>query len=174
MNLYNRHCLTYFALLYILLFPATLLAQEYQLVWSDEFNDTGKPDPSSWSHEEGFVRNEEYQWYQPDNAYCKEGVLTIEARKERIKNPKYQSKGRDWRSIREYAEYTSSSIKTVGKKEFLYGRFEVKARIPTAGGSWPAIWTLGKDMPWPSNGEIDIMEYYRIKGVPHILANVAW
>jgi beta-glucanase (GH16 family) len=158
----------------MIIFSATLPAQEYQLVWSDEFNYTGKPDLSSWSDEEGFVRNEEYQWYQPDNAYCEKGVLTIEAKKERVKNPRYRSGGNDWKSTREYAEYTSSSIKTVGKREFLYGRFEVKARIPVAGGSWPAIWTLGKEMPWPSNGEIDIMEYYRIKGVPHILANTAW
>jgi beta-glucanase (GH16 family) len=51
---------------------------------------------------------------------------------------------------------------------------EVRAKIPTAGGSWPAIWLLGKGMPWPSCGEIDVMEYYRIQGVPHILANAAW
>ena len=62
----------------------------------------------------------------------------------------------------------------MGKREFLYGRLEVMARIPTAGGSWPAIWTLGRGMPWPSCGEVDVMEYYRIGGKPHILANVAW
>ena len=62
----------------------------------------------------------------------------------------------------------------MGKREFLYGRLEVCARIPTAGGSWPAIWTLGRGMEWPSCGEIDIMEFYRINGMPHILANAAW
>ena len=51
---------------------------------------------------------------------------------------------------------------TAGKKEFLYGRFEVRARIPVAKGAWPAIWTLGSNMEWPSCGEIDIMEYYQI------------
>lgn len=56
----------------------------------------------------------------------------------------------------------------------MYGRFEVRAKIPVSGGAWPAIWTLGSGMEWPSCGEIDIMEYYRIKGVPHILANAAW
>ena len=61
-----------------------------------------------------------------------------------------------------------------GKYSFLYGRLEVCARIPTASGAWPAIWTLGSGMEWPSCGEIDLMEYYHIDGVPHILANVAW
>jgi len=59
-----------------------------------------------------------------------------------------------------------------GKREFQYGRFEIRARIPTSNGSWPAIWTLGKSMRLPNNGEIDIMEYYRINQVPHLLANV--
>jgi hypothetical protein len=65
-------------------------------------------------------------------------------------------------------------LKTAGKKEFLYGRFEIRARIPLESGSWPAIWTLGTTMEWPSCGEIDIMEYYRINNDPHLLANVAW
>lgn len=65
-------------------------------------------------------------------------------------------------------------MRTMGKKEFKYGRFEIRAKIPTATGSWPAIWTLGVDKEWPSNGEIDIMEYYQIGGKPHILANLAW
>ncbi|MGB4341302.1 MAG: family 43 glycosylhydrolase, partial [Dysgonamonadaceae bacterium] len=73
-----------------------------------------------------------------------------------------------------FIKYTSSSLKTAGKKEFLYGRFEIRARIPLESGSWPAIWTLGTTMEWPSCGEIDIMEYYRINNDPHLLANVAW
>lgn len=147
---------------------------DYRLVWSDEFDTDGAPNPDFWNCEKGFVRNEEYQWYQPENAYCRNGVLTVEARKEQIANRNYVENSADWRKNRKYAEYTSSCIKTNGKKEFLYGRFEIRAKIPTAGGSWPAVWTLGNSMPWPSCGEIDIMEYYRIQDVPHILANTAW
>lgn len=146
----------------------------YRLVWNDEFNDEGQPDPKVWSYEKGFIRNKEDQWYQSDNAYCKNGVLTIIGRKEQIKNPDYDATSNNWGKNREYVEYTSSSLKTEEKEEFQYGRFEIRAKIPTASGAWPAIWTLGKRMEWPSNGEIDIMEYYRIKDVPNILANVAW
>lgn len=71
-------------------------------------------------------------------------------------------------------QYTSASVNTAEKKEFLYGRVEVRAKIPTAGGAWLAIWLLGRGMDWPSNGEIDMMEYYRRQGVPHILANACW
>jgi beta-glucanase (GH16 family) len=151
-----------------------LQENDYQLVWSEEFNADGKVDTALWRYEHGFVRNNEAQWYQEDNAFCRDGILIIEGRHEQVANPYYEPDNRDWRYNRKTAEYTSSSINTRGKKEFLYGRFEVRARIPTGGGSWPAIWTLGTKYPWPSNGEIDIMEYYRVKGVPHILANVAW
>lgn len=147
----------------------------WQLVWSDEFNADGPPDSSVWNFEQGYARNEENQWYQSENAVCKDGFLVIEARKEENrKNPLYVSGSNDWRKKREFVEYTSSSINTAGKKEFLYGRFEIRARIPVAKGAWPAIWTLGSSMEWPSCGEIDIMEFYQIKGVPHILANAAW
>ncbi|WP_455673817.1 glycoside hydrolase family 16 protein [Phocaeicola sp.] len=149
-------------------------AQNYQLVWSDEFNNDGVPDPSCWNYEEGFARNEELQWYQPDNARCKDGLLLIEARKEHRANPLYKENSTHWSTSREFVECTSSSITTAGKKEFLYGRFEVRARIPVGKGAWPAIWTLGSNMEWPSCGEIDIMEFYRKGGVPHILANAAW
>jgi len=146
----------------------------YDLIWNDEFNYDGKPDPNVWSYEEGFVRNEELQWYTPENAVCKNGVLTITGKTERVKNPNYAPTSNRWKENRPYASYTSSSVKTQDKKEFQYGRFEIRARIPTAGGAWPAIWTLGNSMEWPSNGEIDIMEYYRINNIPHILANTAW
>ena len=158
-----------FALIFI-----SLNAQHYSLVWSDEFDIDGPPNEEFWNYENGFVRNNELQWYQQENVFCKDGLLVIEAKKEKRTNPLYDKNSNDWRKKRSEIDYTSSSINTHGKKEFLYGRVEVRARIPLESGAWPAIWTLGTDMEWPSNGEIDIMEYYRIDDVPHILANVAW
>lgn len=145
-----------------------------KLVWTDEFKTNGNPNQEYWNFEKGFVRNEELQWYQEENATCVNGVLLIEGRKEEIPNPNYQAGSPSWKTNREYAHYTSASINTRGLKQWLYGRFEVRARIDTALGAWPAIWTLGINGQWPSNGEIDVMEYYRVDSLPTILANVAW
>lgn len=141
-----------------------------KLVWSDEFDKDGRPDPNNWTYERGFVRNQELQWYQPENARCENGMLIIEGRRQRKENPRYRADGRDWRQNREYAEYTSSSLTTRRLHSWKFGRFEMRGRIDTRPGLWPAFWTLGIEGPWPSNGEIDIMEYYR--GV--LLANAAW
>lgn len=146
----------------------------YKLVWAEEFDYEGAPNTSVWRFETGFVRNEELQWYQSSNAKVQNGVLVIEGRKERVKNPNYQAGSSSWKTSREYAEYTSSCITTQGRKQFQYGIFEIRAKIPTASGSWPAIWTLGESYDWPSGGEIDIMEFYRSGGNPSILANFAW
>ena len=67
----------------------------------------------------------------------------------------------DWKKSREYAEYTSASLITKGLHSWKYGRFEMRGRIDTRDGLWPAFWTLGTARPWPANGKIDIMEYYR-------------
>ena len=96
-------------------------------------------------------------------------MLVIEGRKERVQNPNYSSGSSDWKTSRQYAEYTSSSLNTSGLQSWQYGRFEMRARIPTSAGMWPAWWTLGVSGEWPSNGEIDIMEFYNGK----VLANVA-
>lgn len=149
-------------------------AQEWKLVWSDEFERVGRPDSTVWNYERGFVRNHEAQWYQSENAFQQDGLLVIEARREQRPNPTFREGSRQWGQQRRTIDYTSACLTTQGKYSFLYGRLEVCARIPTGGGSWPAIWTLGSGMEWPSCGEIDVMEYYRINGVPHILANVAW
>lgn len=154
--------------------PLMASAQDWQMIWHDEFNDDGKPNPEIWNYEHGFVRNNEDQWYQEENAWCEDGKLIIEARKDDRANPMYEKGSNDWAKKRQRIRYTSSCLTTHGNFDFQYGRLEVKARIPVAGGAWPAIWTLGKKMEWPSCGEIDIMEYYRIDGVPHILANAAW
>ncbi|MFD2035204.1 family 16 glycosylhydrolase [Belliella marina] len=146
----------------------------YELVWQDEFDTEGKPNPDDWSFESGFVRNHELQWYQQDNANIKDGVLVIEGRRDSIPNPNYDPQSKDWKKSREYGLYSSSSINTAGKQTFQYGIIEVKAKIDTAMGMWPAIWTLGVDKGWPANGEVDIMEYYRVKGEGTILANAAW
>ena len=146
----------------------------YELVWSEEFDEEGSPNSEYWSFESGFVRNNELQWYQEDNAIVEDGLLTIEGRRERVENPNYQPNSGDWKKKREYAEYTSSSINTRNKFSFKYGIMEVRARIDTRKGAWPAIWTLGTKRWWPDGGEVDIMELYRVNGVPHILANAAW
>lgn len=142
---------------------------KYKLVWSDEFNQNGKVDTTVWQFENGFVRNNEFQWYQSQNAWCENGKLIIEARRETKPNPNYKEGSNDWRMNRKEINYTSSSINTRGKKSFQYGRFEIRAKIIAQSGLWPAIWTLGENGEWPWNGEIDIMEFY--KG--NILANVA-
>jgi beta-glucanase (GH16 family) len=141
-----------------------------QLVWSDEFERDGAPDEGNWNYERGFVRNEELQWYQPENARCAAGLLVIEGRRERTKNLAYDPGSRDWRRRREHAEYTSASLTTRGKHDWLYGRLEMRARIDARPGLWPAFWTLGSAQSWPGCGEVDIMEYYDGK----LLANAAW
>ena len=149
----------------------------YRLVWSDEFDAAGAPDPAVWNFEHGFQRNGEAQWYQESNAFCENGLLVIEARQERIRNDRFDPSatgGSAWKRTREWAEFTSASLTTRGKREFQYGRLEVRAKIPTGGGAWPAIWTMGTSMEWPSCGEIDIMEYYRVRGEPSLFANVCW
>lgn len=103
----------------------------------------GNPDPKFWSSESGFARNEELQWYQSRNAACKNGVLRIERRKERVRNPNYSAGSSSWKTNRQYAEYTSSSITTSGRKTWQFGRVEVRARLDAQMGSWPAIWTFG-------------------------------
>jgi beta-glucanase (GH16 family) len=144
--------------------------EEYQLVWADEFEKNGPPDPKKWTFEKGFVRNRELQWYQPENAICKDGRLVIEARREQKPNPGFVKGSDNWKQNREVAEYTSACLMTKGLHSWQYGRFEIKARIQAKPGLWPAIWFLGVEGQWPSNGEIDLMEFYRGK----ILANACW
>ncbi|MBT8037726.1 MAG: family 16 glycosylhydrolase [Verrucomicrobiae bacterium] len=123
--------------------------------WSDEFNGTGAPDPNTWSFESGYIRNNELQYYQADNAWQEGGNLIIEARR--------NDNGHD---------YTSSSIRSDDKYSFKYGRMQVRAKIPVVPGSWPAIWTLGDVGQWPHNGECDVLEYKGTATSP-IFANCA-
>jgi beta-glucanase (GH16 family) len=128
--------------------PAAPPAGSRTLVWADEFDRPGPPDPTKWDYEEGLVRNNEAQYYtrgRLENARVEDGRLVIEARKERF-GP---------------AEYTSASLTTRNRGHFLYGRVEVRAQLPRGRGMWPAIWMLGVDIDevgWPRCGEIDIME----------------
>jgi len=145
-----------------------------KLVFSEEFNYTGKPDTAIWNFEQGFKRNHELQWYQSDNACCTEGRLIIEGRKENFPNPDFVAGSKDWRKNRELVNFSSSSITTAHKKSWLYGRFEVRARIDTVLGSWPAVWLLGSGSEWPMCGEIDMMEFYRYNNQSTIMANVGW
>jgi beta-glucanase (GH16 family) len=131
-----------------------LQAADWKLVWSDEFNYTGLPDPAKWGYEEGFVRNGESQYYtraRLENARVENGMLVIECRKEHFQPAHHAA-----------VEYTSASLNTRDKASWQYGRIEVRAKLPRGRGVWPAIWTLGidkKGLSWPACGEIDIMEF---------------
>ncbi|MCC7495108.1 MAG: glycoside hydrolase family 16 protein [Fimbriimonadaceae bacterium] len=143
----------------------------HELVWHDEFDGDGAPDPARWNFENGFVRNNEAQWYQPQNATVRGGLLVIEGRRERVPNPRYEAGSGDWRRQREFAEWTSSSLNTWGKFAWPLDRVQivVRARLSPQPGYFPAIWTTGPGQ-WPHGGEVDLMECYGGR----ILANFAW
>jgi beta-glucanase (GH16 family) len=143
----------------------------WKLVWRDEFNEASCPSRSKWNLEHGFVRNGELQWYQPQNAFCHDGVLVLEARREEKRNPGYLPGSQNWKLSRRVASYTSASI--ASRYSFTYGRAESLIRLDPRPGSWPAFWTLGasyrrEPKSWPATGEVDVMEYYRNL----VLANV--
>lgn len=150
-------------LIIFLFFSAFLFADGWTLVWSDEFDRPGLPDAEVWGYEEGFIRNRELQYYtsrRQENVRVEDGLLVIEARKEKLKNPNYKPGSAQWKEAREFAEYTSGSLRS--KRYWKYGRIEVRAKLPQGGGVWPAIWTLGeniKSVSWPKCGEIDILEF---------------
>ncbi|MGL4654039.1 family 16 glycosylhydrolase [Cetobacterium sp. ZOR0034] len=134
------------------------------LIWNEEFDYEGLPKDSDWGYDVGGNGwgNAELQYYtekNPDNAYVEDGKLTITA----------------WNEAYENNEYTSARLVTRGKKDFLYGRIEVKAKLPQGLGTWPAIWLMPTDSvygDWPKSGEIDIMEHVgfdqnRIHGTVH-------
>jgi beta-glucanase (GH16 family) len=118
-------------------------------VWQDEFNTGSSPDAAKWTYEtggSGWGNNELQNYTNGTNAGVNGGMLTITAKKE-------SSGGRD---------YSSTRMITRGKGDWIYGRFEVKAKIPKGRGTWPAIWMLSSDNTyggWPASGEIDIMEH---------------
>lgn len=121
----------------------------WELVWSDEFDYEGEPDPEKWGYDVGGSGwgNNELQYYTAgDNAVVTDGCLVIQARKEAMG-------GR---------EYTSGRLVTKGRGDWLYGRIEICAKLPAGLGTWPAAWMLPTDWAygsWPASGEIDIMEH---------------
>jgi beta-glucanase (GH16 family) len=121
----------------------------YDLVWSDEFDYEGLPDETKWGYDvggSGWGNNELEYYTEGENACVKDSNLVIEARKE-----EYEGK-----------DYTSSRMITKGKGDWLYGKIEVRAKLPGGLGTWPAIWMLPTDWEyggWPASGEIDIMEH---------------
>lgn len=120
----------------------------YTLVWQEEF-DGSALNTANWNYETGTGSNgwgnNELQYYREENVEVGNGLLTITAKNEFFGG----------------SNYTSSRITTEGKKEFQYGRMDIRAAMPFGQGMWPAVWMLGNTFRtdgWPRCGEIDIME----------------
>jgi beta-glucanase (GH16 family) len=139
----------------VLMAPLLLIAgcsekqaeRTYTLVWQDDFDTDGAVDDTKWSYDlgGGGWGNAELQTYtnDPRNITVEDGALRITA-------------------VNNGGSFTSARIKTQGKFEQAYGRFEARIKLPWGPGIWPAFWMLGADIdtnPWPQCGEIDIMEY---------------
>jgi len=143
----------------------------YRLVWADEFDVPGLPDPARWAYDTvanktGWYNNE-LQYYaseRPENAVVSGGTLRITARLESLKSAS------DWGGQR----YTSARLLTQGKASWTYGFIEVRAKMPCGRGTWPALWTMGVGGAWPDDGEVDIVEHVgrdptRVAGTVHTL-----
>lgn len=120
------------------------------LVWSDEFDSPGAPDPAKWGYDlgAGGWGNAELQYYtnRLDNAEVSNGTLKITAKRESYSG----------------SAFTSARLLTRNKFSFQYGRVDVRAKLPVGAGTWPAAWMLGSNfgtVGWPACGEIDIMEH---------------
>ena len=121
---------------------------ERTMLWSDEF-DGERVDATKWTFEIGTGNNgwgnNELQYYREENTIVTDGSLVIQAKKEDFGG----------------SEYTSSRLISMDKREFEYGRIDIRAALPEGQGMWPALWMLGAnfdEVGWPSCGEIDIME----------------
>ena len=140
-------------------YQGSLASGGWNLKWSDEFSNNGSPDPAKWGYEYGYVRNNEKQFFtnRQENARVENGNLIIEARKE-----SYNITNAVGAYGNTLTEYTSASLITQNKAAWTYGRMDILAKIPTARGIWPALWTLGTNVNtvgWPKCGEIDILEH---------------
>lgn len=132
----------------------------YHLVWSDEFNGE-QVDTSVWQFETGANGwgNHEQEFYQAANATEANGNLVITASKE-------SSSGHP---------YTSSRMRTLGRKSFKYGKIEARMKVPVGQGLWPAFWMMGDDMTsvkWPACGETDIVEHINTENT--IYGTIHW
>ncbi|MEO1221213.1 MAG: glycoside hydrolase family 16 protein [Pseudomonadota bacterium] len=141
----------------------------FELVWSDEFDGEGLPDPAKWKYDthrnaEGWYNNEK-QYYASgrlENSRVEDGNLIIEAHKEDLSAGRFD----DWGG----QDYSSARLITQGLGDWTYGFFEIRAKLPCGLGTWPAIWTLPSDpdVVWPAGGEMDIMEHVGFEpGVIH-------
>lgn len=138
---------------------------DWQLIWQDEFSGQ-QLDLTKWSFEVNCAGggNNERQCYtnRAENAAVANGVLTITAIKENFAGPAAQDDSPDYHpELTVSREFTSARLRTKGKGDWTYGRFEIRAKLPSGQGSWPAIWMLPTEWRyggWASSGEIDIME----------------
>jgi beta-glucanase (GH16 family) len=145
----EKNMLLSFLICFLAIISNDVFAQDYQLIWSDEFNGS-KLDNSKWEHQigngSGGWGNNEKQYYRVENTVVSNGYLTITAKKENYNN----------------FNYTSSRIRTINKGDWKYGKFEMRAKMPVGKGIWPAFWMMPTESiygGWAASGEIDIMEY---------------
>jgi len=149
-------------------FSSLIWAQDWELVWSDEFDGNGAINSENWFHQTqlpsgGSWYNGEVQHYTDriDNSYVSNGILKIVAKEETYTDQGYTK------------EYTSARLNS--KYAFTYGKVEIRAKLPEGIGTWPALWMLGKNIDepgaywqtqgygttsWPACGEVDIMEHW--------------
>ena len=136
-----------------------LTNENWELVWSDDF-DQDNIDDQKWTKlrwRPGWVNNEDQAYTNRDtNIFTRDGKLVIRA----LIEPGYVDT--DYTGSEYNADFTSGRLNTSGKHSWVYGKFDIRAKLPNGKGSWPAIWMLGDNIStdgWPHCGEIDIMEH---------------
>lgn len=159
-----------FFLLMLLFLTINSNSQTFNLVWSDEFNGTGAPDPAKWGYELGYIRNNELQYYtnSTNNSRQYNGNLEITVREETVQGHNYGTPAT--------FNYTSGSIITLRKNDWVYGKIEGRFKIPNGKGLWACFWTLGANYEqvwWPQCGEIDIFEHINNENFVHATAHWA-